>query len=104
MADCSTEEEGLLAAEFGADLVATTLSGYTEHTKHKLDKGPDVDLLKGLVNKLKVPVVAEGRFNEPEDVSRALDLGAFAVVVGTALTAPQWRMEQFVSAARRNLK
>lgn len=102
MADCSTEEEGLQAAELGADLVATTLSGYTDYTAHTLDKGPDMAMLKGLIEKAAVPVIAEGRFNEPQNVAEALDLGAFAVVVGTALTAPQWRMKQFAAVTRRN--
>ena len=102
MADCSTEEEGLQAAELGADLVATTLSGYTAYTAHTLDKGPDMAMLKGLIEKVSVPVIAEGRFNEPKNVAEALELGAFAVVVGTALTAPQWRMKQFAAVTRRN--
>ena len=96
MADCSTAEEGLEAAKLGADIVATTLSGYTEYSKHTLDKGPDVEMLKVLVEKAGVPVIAEGRFNEPGDVENALRIGAHAVVVGTALTAPEWRMKQFV--------
>lgn len=96
MADCSTTEEGLEAAKLGADIVATTLSGYTEYSKHTLDKGPDVEMLKVLVEKAGVPVIAEGRFNEPGDVENALRIGAHAVVVGTALTAPEWRMKQFV--------
>lgn len=102
MADCSTEEEGLKAAELGADIVATTMSGYTEYSKHTLEKGPDMAMLQGLVKKAGVPVIAEGRFNEPENVAAALNAGALAVVVGTALTAPEWRMKQFVAVTKKN--
>jgi N-acylglucosamine-6-phosphate 2-epimerase len=36
-----------------------------------------------------VPVIAEGRINTPEQAVHALELGAFAVVVGSAITRPQ---------------
>jgi N-acylglucosamine-6-phosphate 2-epimerase len=100
MADCSTFEEGMEAAGLGADIVATTLSGYTEYSQHTLDKGPDMEMVQRLVEHLSIPVIAEGRFNTPEDVAAALKLGAYAVVVGTALTAPDWRMRQFVAATK----
>jgi len=102
MADCSTEEEGIKAAHLGADIVATTLSGYTEYSKHTLDKGPDMAMLQGLIKNSGAPVIAEGRFNEPENVEVALDIGALAVVVGTALTAPEWRMKQFTDVTKKN--
>ncbi|MDD2430264.1 MAG: N-acetylmannosamine-6-phosphate 2-epimerase [Firmicutes bacterium] len=100
MADCSTAEEGLQAAKLGADIVATTMSGYTEYSKETLNKGPDVAMLQALVENAGVPVIAEGRFNEPGDVQKALSIGALAVVVGTALTAPEWRMKQFTEVTK----
>ena len=100
MADCSNVEEGIEAARLGADIVATTLSGYTEYSKHTLDQGPDLAMVQGLTEKLSIPVIAEGRFYTPEDVATALELGAFAVVVGTALTAPDWQMRRFVAATK----
>src|SRR5690606_34983279 len=60
MADISTLDEGLWAAECGADIVATTLSGYTPYSP-KLD-GPDLDLIEALAGRLSQPVIAEGRF------------------------------------------
>lgn len=101
MADCSTAEEGLEAAKLGADIVATTMSGYTPYSKHTLGKGPDIEMLKTLVKKAGVPVIAEGRFNEPHNVEEALEAGALAVVVGTALTAPEWRMQQFAAVTEK---
>ncbi|WP_299432304.1 N-acetylmannosamine-6-phosphate 2-epimerase [uncultured Meiothermus sp.] len=85
-ADISTLKEGLAAAEIGADFVATTLAGYTPYSPKT--QGPDFDLIKQLANLVAVPIVAEGRFWSPEEVSRAFELGASAVVIGTAITNP----------------
>ncbi len=94
-ADVSTFEEGLKAAEWGADYVATTLSGYTEATQPKPD-APDLALLEALTKRLEVPVVAEGRYNTPERVAEAFARGAHAVVVGTMITNPREITRMFV--------
>jgi N-acylglucosamine-6-phosphate 2-epimerase len=94
MADISTLEEGLNAEIAGADLIATTLSGYTEYSPAQ--DGPDLILVERLAEKLKMPLVAEGRIVTPEQAREALRLGAFAVVVGGAITRPQRITEQFV--------
>lgn len=85
MADVDTLEAGLAARDAGADLVATTLSGYTNG---RTPTGPDVELVRQLVAKLDCPVVAEGRIRTPEDVRSVCDAGAYAVVVGHAITNP----------------
>jgi N-acylglucosamine-6-phosphate 2-epimerase len=95
MADIATYGEGQAAQEAGVDLVSTTLSGYTEDSPSQ--EGPDFELLQKLVSTLKIPVVAEGRIASPEQAGRALQLGAFAVVVGTAITRPRWITERFVN-------
>lgn len=87
MADVSTYEEGIRAFELGFDIVSTTLSGYTPYSK-KLDN-PDFELLERLVKEVTVPVIAEGRIWTPEDAKKALEIGAHAVVVGTAITRPR---------------
>ncbi|GLW70831.1 putative N-acetylmannosamine-6-phosphate 2-epimerase [Kitasatospora phosalacinea] len=86
MADVATFEEGLRAAGAGADLVGTTLSGYTDDSPRL--PGPDLDLVARLSAALDVPVVAEGRIHTPTQARAALEAGAFAVVVGTAITHP----------------
>lgn len=96
MADVSTVQEAKEAEAAGADLIATTLAGYTEETKHQ--QGPAFDLLEKLVQSLRVPVVMEGRIWTPEEAARALELGAYAVVVGTAITRPQVITRRFVEA------
>jgi N-acylglucosamine-6-phosphate 2-epimerase len=85
MADISTYDEGLAAAEAGADLVGTTLSGFTGGV---VPDGPDLDLVSRLASALDVPVVAEGRIRTPAEAVEALRRGAYAVVVGTAITHP----------------
>lgn len=97
MADVSTVEEGLNAVEAaGANFVGTTLSGYTNPTKHIVE--PDFDLIEKLAAKVGVPVVCEGRIRSADDVRRAFDAGAFAVVVGGAITGVDGLVRQFVAA------
>ena len=95
MADCSTSEEGLAAAQAGADVVASTLSGYTPYSPKM--EGPDLDLIKALVEQTALPVIAEGRYHYPEQAGRALQMGAHAVVVGGAITRPQEITKRFVA-------
>lgn len=90
LADISTLEEGISAENKGADIICTTLSGYTEYTKNRLKLGPDIDLVRELVKNIRNPVIAEGRYWTPEDVKKAFEAGAHAVVVGTAITKPHY--------------
>ncbi len=97
MADVATLEEGLHAAEMtGADFVGTTLSGYTAETKHLT--APDFELVEKLARRLSVPVICEGRLRSTKDVRRAFDCGAFAVVVGGAITGIDQTVSNFVAA------
>lgn len=100
MADCSTFEEGMKAAELGFDLVGTTLSGYTEYTKDT--ELPNFVLLEKLVHNSPVPVVAEGGIWTPEQLKKAFDLGVFTAVVGTAITRPMEITKRFVKAIKKN--
>ncbi len=98
MADVSTVDEGRQAATLGADLVATTLSGYTAGTP---PEEPDLELLRRLSHTLSLPVVAEGRYRTPAQVREAFAAGAFAVVVGRAITDALAITRSFVEAAPR---
>ena len=99
MADISNFEEAEAAMISGADVVSTTLSGYTDYTP-KLD-GPDLELVREIASKLPVAVFAEGRYHYPEEVTKALDYGATAVIVGGAVTRPKEITERFVRAIRK---
>lgn len=96
MADIDNEESALAAIEAGADCVSTTLSGYTPDSP-ALD-GPDLTLVARLASlNLPVPVFAEGRINTPEQARAALEAGAFAVVVGGAITRPRQIASRFAA-------
>ena len=96
MADISTLEEGLNAKELGADIISTTLAGYTLESANSPASEPDFELLKQLVEQTQLPVVLEGRIWEPEQVNKAFELGAHCVVIGSAITRPQLITKRFV--------
>lgn len=103
MADISTLEEGVYAAELGLDMISTTLSGYTTATRNSIaveNDTPDFTLLEELVKspaiaKTNIPVILEGRIWTPTQVKTAFELGAFAVVIGSAITRPHLITERF---------
>ena len=95
MADCATPEQAKAAADAGADIVSTTLAGYTED-RPKTD-GPDFEALEQ-TRKLIGPdvfLIGEGRFSSPADAAKGLELGANAIIVGTAITDPGWITAHF---------
>jgi len=98
-ADISNLDEGLKAADMGADYVATTLSGYTAPGIPTPDD-PDLELVGALATATDVPVVAEGRIACPAQAAEALDRGAHAVVVGTMITNPRSIARTFVQGLR----
>lgn len=94
MADISTFQEGVLAREMGFDIISTTLSGYTTYTKNDSVE-PDFELLEKLVKNLDCPIILEGRIWEPDQVKKAFDIGAYSVVIGSAVTRPQLITKRF---------
>jgi N-acylglucosamine-6-phosphate 2-epimerase len=84
LADIDSADAGVAACAAGAAAVATTLSGYVGGEETPLE--PDVELVGTLVGLVDCPVLAEGRYARPEQVRAAFAAGAFAVVVGTAIT------------------
>lgn len=98
MADCSTVEEALHADELGFDFIGTTMVGYTEQSKGMRIEENDFDILRKIVGQVKHPVIAEGNINTPEKARRVIELGAFAVVVGSIITRPQLITKAFAEA------
>ena len=96
MADCSTYEECVHAQKIGFDIVGTTMRSYTPSTEGV--KIPDFDLMKKLKEKLKVPFIAEGGIWTPSEARKAIECGAFAVVVGSAITRPQLITRRYAEA------
>ena len=99
MADCATLEEAKAAYEAGADLVGSTMNGYTAATAHC--KGdPNYELVEQMVAALPCPVIAEGRVHTPEQARKMLDIGAWAVVVGGAITRPLEIANRFMAVIK----
>ncbi|MDQ2687013.1 MAG: N-acetylmannosamine-6-phosphate 2-epimerase [Armatimonadota bacterium] len=96
LADISTEDEALAAQEAGAEFISTTMSGYTPYSPQQTE--PDLDLIRRLAPQMRVPLIAEGRIATPEQARAALDAGAWAVIVGGAITRPQQITERFARA------
>ncbi|WP_253287994.1 N-acetylmannosamine-6-phosphate 2-epimerase [Anaerostipes sp. MSJ-23] len=95
MADCSTVEEAIHADELGFDFIGTTLVGYTKQSSHlKIEKN-NFEILREILKKVKHPVIAEGNINTPQKAKRVLELGAYSVVVGSAITRPQLITKSF---------
>lgn len=89
MADCMTIEDIRHAYELGFDLVSTTLSHNKPAIETSLNEGPDLPLLRQAVEEFPdLPIICEGHVHTPQDARAALDAGAWAVVVGTAITHP----------------
>jgi len=95
-ADVSTLDEAKAAVDMGAAMAAPTLSGYTGDSPAQ--EGPDFELLAQMIEALPIPVIAEGRIHRPEQARRALDMGAWAVVVGSAITRPRSITARFARA------
>lgn len=95
MADISTLEEGIAAAQLGFDCLSTTLAGYTPYSRQSRE--PDFQLLQALLQAVSIPVFMEGRIWTPEQALVAQELGAHAVVVGSAITRPQLITRRFVT-------
>lgn len=96
MSDIATLDDGLKAQELGADILSTTLAGYTLESANSPADEPDFELLKQLVANTDLPVVLEGRIWEPWQVDKAFELGAHCVVIGSAITRPQLITKRFV--------
>ena len=98
MADCSTLDEMLHAAELGFDFVGTTLVGYTEESKGLHIESNDFEIIRELLSKIDKPVIAEGNIDTPAKAKRVLELGSYSVVVGSIITRPQVITKRFADA------
>ena len=93
MADVDTIESAIASAKAGADFVGTTLYGYTKETENF--NPPGFSLLEEMRQKLKGPIIAEGGISTPETAKKALEYGAYSVVVGTAITGIDLKVKAF---------
>ena len=96
MADCDNFENAMACAEAGADFVGTTMRGYTPETQGIDDI--DFDFVHKLATECPAKVIAEGHIHYPEQAVKALEAGAFALVVGGAITRPAEITARFTGA------
>lgn len=98
MADCGSAADARMAQEGGADILGTTLAGYSgERPK---SAGPDLELVDEIVAFAERPLFVEGRVHTPAQAAAAIEHGAFAVVVGTAITHPTTITSWFADALK----
>jgi N-acylglucosamine-6-phosphate 2-epimerase len=102
LADVDSFEAGVAAEAAGAAAVATTLSGYTSGGAPPDE--PDLELVSRLAAQLECPVLAEGRYATPDAAQEALDAGAFAVVIGSAITDPVALTRRFAAVCRGGVR
>lgn len=100
MADCGSLADAVAAERAGADILGTTLSGYSGERPRTT--GPDLDLITEIAAACATPVMAEGRIHSPADAAAAMAAGAFAVCVGTAITHPTTITGWFRDAVERS--
>ena len=84
------------AREIGFDIAGTTMRSYTAYTKGV--RIPDFELFRQLKSNLDIPFIAEGGIWDPEEARLAIECGAFAVVVGSAITRPQLITRRYAKA------
>lgn len=96
MADIATFEEAMTCAEAGANFVGTTMRGYTPETTGLNDI--DFDFVAKLAKECPAKVIAEGHIHYPEQARKALEAGAYALVVGGAITRPAEITARFTAA------
>lgn len=96
MADIARVEEAKVCAEAGVDFVGTTLCGYTPETTQFQQL--NLELVGDIVSQVGCKVIAEGHVHYPEQARECINCGAFAVVVGGAITRPAEITARFVKA------
>jgi N-acylglucosamine-6-phosphate 2-epimerase len=99
MADCAQASDGVAAQAAGADIIATTLCGYTKETAGCAL--PALDLVAAFAE-LDAFVICEGGIHSPAQGAAALAAGAAAVVVGTAITNVEWLTREYAAALQRS--
>ena len=97
MTDCSSLKDGLACQALGAEIIGTTLSGYTTA---ETPEAPDLALVKAL-SEAGCRVIAEGRYNTPAQAGEAMRHGAWAVTVGSAITRLEHICEWYNAALKK---
>lgn len=86
LVDCDVPDSVKYSIECGADIISTTLAGYTQESVKT--QGPDLEFLREAIKIGRRPVLGEGRYSQRWQIETALRMGASGVVVGGALNDP----------------
>lgn len=100
MADIATLEEGMTAVKLGVDVVATTLSNYSDYSLYP--PSYSIRLIQDLRKAIDTPIIAEGGISTPDDAHAVLVAGATSVVVGSMITRPHMITERFANSVLAN--
>lgn len=95
MADCADYDTGIMLAKHGCTFIGSTMSGYLD--LNNTPNEPDYDLVSNWVAQ-GLNVIAEGRYNSPQRAAKAIELGAFSVTVGSAITRVEHITQWFVGS------
>lgn len=98
MADCGSLEDALRAEDAGADLIGTTLAGYTPDRPKT--EGPDFELIDQVCERIKKPIVVEGRIHTVAQLREVWSRPIHAACVGTAITHPTSITRWFADATK----
>ncbi|MEJ5229197.1 MAG: putative N-acetylmannosamine-6-phosphate 2-epimerase [Pseudothermotoga sp.] len=102
IADIADEHDAEMVISLKPDYIATTLSGYTTYTKDVVL--PNIALVGRLCARFEIPVIAEGGYFTVDEVQFAFQMGAHAVVIGTAITRPWLVVKKFVECSTTFIK
>lgn len=95
MADCSCLDDARAALALGVEIIGSTMSGYVGDV---VPEGPDLELVRAMRALGTGFVIAEGRYNTTQQAAQAIESGAHAVVVGTAITRTEVVTRWFADA------
>ncbi len=99
MADISTADEATACIDAGADIVSTTLRGYTPTSIEQAEKDVDITFIDYLCKKYpEFPIAAEGKINTPEQAAKIAKLNVWCIIVGSAITRPHLITQTFRKA------
>lgn len=96
VADVSNVDDVKKIIPLKPDYISTTLSSYTHYTLNR--PKPDLDLISDIIKITNIPVLAEGNYHQPDQIREAILRGAYAVIVGGAITRPQQITQTFLKA------
>ena len=95
MADCASYEDGMRAQKLGFDIVGTTLVVIRRYQRYRNSVLSNVRKAgTGFDNSAD----CRGGIWEPQQLQKAFACGAYAAVIGTAITRPREITKRFVNA------